>query len=256
VYTEIHHIVPRCIGGDDNPENLAVLTPEEHFVAHLLLMKMHPDNAKLVYAAFMMTVGNQRNNKLYGWLKRKRFEIPMPLSTRLKIKAKRKLQVMSPRSEETKQKMRGPNPSKGRKGPLNGFYGKTHTEETRKILSEKCPREKGYKRSPETIQKFKDSFSEQRRIQASVRISERNKNQTEQHKQATRLSNVRRGIELQKIKIRANPHIYKSILESLTAGYDVKQIAKQLDVDYSLVWQIKNKWDYYMMVFTEVCDEQ
>jgi transposase len=45
-------------------------------------------------------------------------------------------------------------------------------------------------------------------------------------------------------------------LESLTAGYDVKQIAKQLDVDYSLVWQIKNKWDYYMMVFTEVCDEQ
>ena len=31
-YKERHHIVPRCMGGTDEPENLVELTPEEHFV--------------------------------------------------------------------------------------------------------------------------------------------------------------------------------------------------------------------------------
>jgi hypothetical protein len=72
-YFEKHHIIPRCMGGDDTPENVVKLTPEEHYVAHLLLVKIY-DNYSLVYAATMMTVtsNNQnRNNKLYGWLRRK-----------------------------------------------------------------------------------------------------------------------------------------------------------------------------------------
>ncbi len=69
-YSENHHIIPRCIGGSDDPENLVRLTPEEHYVAHQLLVKMNPGNEKLVYAAVMM--GNTRHtNKTYGWLKRK-----------------------------------------------------------------------------------------------------------------------------------------------------------------------------------------
>lgn len=255
-YTEVHHIIPRCMGGNNNSSNLVVLTPEEHYVAHLLLMKMHPNNEKLVYAAFMMTVGEHRNNKLYGWLKRKRFEKPMPDTTRLKIKAKRALQVMSPRSEETKQKMRGPNPKKGRKGCLNGFYGKKHTDETLKILAEKCPRPKGFKRTSESIQKQKESFSEEMRHQASVRLSERNKNQTEEHRQATRNSNIRRGIEKQKIKMHANLPLYTYIFDSLQAGKEVKHIAQEANADYHLVWSIKTKWDYYSVAFKEVCDEQ
>lgn len=254
-YTEVHHIVPRCMGGDDNSSNLVVLTPEEHYMAHLLLMKMHPDNEKLVYAAFMMTVGERRNNKLYGWLKRKRFEKPMPDSTRLKIKEKRALQVMSPRSEKTKQKMRGPNPKKGLKGELNGFYGKKHTEEVLKILAEKCPRP-GLKRTPESIQNLKDSFTDDRRRDLSIRLTERNKNPTEAHRQATRNSNTRRGIEKQKVKMRANLPLYTYIFESLAAGTEVKHIAKEANTDYHLVWSIKTKWDYYMTAFKEVCDEQ
>jgi hypothetical protein len=66
-YTELHHIIPRCMGGTDKTTNLVDLTPEEHFVAHQLLTKMYPDNASLRYAANLM--GN-RNNKSYGWLKR------------------------------------------------------------------------------------------------------------------------------------------------------------------------------------------
>ena len=73
-YTEIHHIIPRCLGGDDSKSNLAKLTPEEHYIAHQLLVKIYPGNTQLIHAAIMMTVtsNNQfRNNKLYGWLRRK-----------------------------------------------------------------------------------------------------------------------------------------------------------------------------------------
>jgi hypothetical protein len=50
------------------------LTPEEHYVAHQLLIKIHPTEPKLVYAAIMMSAGTQkhkRNNKVYGWLRRR-----------------------------------------------------------------------------------------------------------------------------------------------------------------------------------------
>jgi hypothetical protein len=73
-YFERHHVVPRCIGGTDDKENLVELTPEEHFVAHQLLIKMYPDVDALVYAANKMTVASttlKRNNKRYGWLKRR-----------------------------------------------------------------------------------------------------------------------------------------------------------------------------------------
>lgn len=74
-YTETHHIVPRCLGGSDDAENLVALTPEEHYVAHQLLVKIYPNHCGLVHAANMM-VRNRPSNKLYGWLKRK-FSIAM-----------------------------------------------------------------------------------------------------------------------------------------------------------------------------------
>lgn len=72
-YKESHHIVPRCIGGTDDADNLVYLTPEEHYLCHLLLVKIYPNNIKLVKAAMFMVSSNndqQRNNKAYGWLKR------------------------------------------------------------------------------------------------------------------------------------------------------------------------------------------
>ena len=41
-YTECHHILPRCLGGnDDNDDNdnLVDLSAREHFICHLLLTK-------------------------------------------------------------------------------------------------------------------------------------------------------------------------------------------------------------------------
>lgn len=60
-YKEVHHIIPKCIGGSDDKSNLVALFPEEHLIAHLLLIKIYPENDKLVYAANMMTNGS--NNK-------------------------------------------------------------------------------------------------------------------------------------------------------------------------------------------------
>lgn len=72
-YSEKHHIVPKCLGGTDEVTNLVSLTPEEHYLCHLLLVKIHPNNIRLVRAAMFMVSANkdqQRNNKAYGWLKR------------------------------------------------------------------------------------------------------------------------------------------------------------------------------------------
>jgi hypothetical protein len=54
-YTERHHILPRCMGGGHDDGNVVRLKPEEHFIAHLLLTRMHPDNVKLAYARRSMT---------------------------------------------------------------------------------------------------------------------------------------------------------------------------------------------------------
>ena len=35
-YTERHHIVPRCLGGSNEPDNIIALTAREHFVCHRL----------------------------------------------------------------------------------------------------------------------------------------------------------------------------------------------------------------------------
>jgi len=76
-YVERHHIVPRCMGGTDDRDNLVSLTPEEHYVAHQLLVKMYPNAKGLTWAAIRMThhsTNNRSTNKLYGWLKRRHSE--------------------------------------------------------------------------------------------------------------------------------------------------------------------------------------
>jgi len=71
-YAEKHHVIPRCMGGPNNKENIVSLTGREHFVAHLLLIKIYPANPKLVCAAVKMR-GNrkyyQNNSRLYEWLR-------------------------------------------------------------------------------------------------------------------------------------------------------------------------------------------
>lgn len=42
-YTELHHVQPRAMGGDNNVHNLVRLTLREHIFAHMLLYKIYKD---------------------------------------------------------------------------------------------------------------------------------------------------------------------------------------------------------------------
>lgn len=130
VYYEKHHIIPRCLGGTDEKNNLVLLTGDEHFVAHLLLVKIY-DDPKLVFAANRMTHTNDqqvRNNKCYKWLKEKAAQAH---SNRVV-------------SEETREKLRQAN------------LGKTKwTDEDKKKMSKS---RKGHKyNTPEVRKKIGDA---------------------------------------------------------------------------------------------------
>jgi len=49
---QTHHIIPRCMGGTDDSDNLVVLTYKEHRVCHRLLIDMTADECKhkMMYA--------------------------------------------------------------------------------------------------------------------------------------------------------------------------------------------------------------
>ena len=71
-YHEKHHIIPKCIGGTNNKDNIVKLTAREHYIAHQLLVKLYPSNKNLIYAVRAMTISNAgqvRNNKEYSWLR-------------------------------------------------------------------------------------------------------------------------------------------------------------------------------------------
>jgi hypothetical protein len=53
-YVEVHHIVPKCLGGSDLPDNLVPLTYREHYLAHWLLTKIYPNNNKVLWAFSLM----------------------------------------------------------------------------------------------------------------------------------------------------------------------------------------------------------
>ena len=60
---ELHHIIPKCLGGTDNDENLVLLTFKEHYVAHHLLTKIHSNEPKIHYA-FLCMMRDPHGNRI------------------------------------------------------------------------------------------------------------------------------------------------------------------------------------------------
>jgi hypothetical protein len=74
IKSEIHHIVPRSLGGGNDQSNLAKLTLKEHWVCHRLLVKMliDPKHVRKMYnALYMMAVKDYRtvNGRTYQLIK-------------------------------------------------------------------------------------------------------------------------------------------------------------------------------------------
>lgn len=76
IYTENHHILPKCVGGDNDPANIAILTAEEHLCAHLLLTRIYPYDGLMLAVRRMLlpssdcTTGRSSFNKKYGYWRR------------------------------------------------------------------------------------------------------------------------------------------------------------------------------------------
>lgn len=68
-YTEVHHILPRSLGGSNNSDNLVRLTAREHFVCHLLLTKIklpQYKHAKMVRAFMFMLASNSGQQRYFS----------------------------------------------------------------------------------------------------------------------------------------------------------------------------------------------
>ena len=100
LYHERHHIIPKCLGGTNDKENLIDLFAREHFIAHKLLAKENPDNNSLTYAWSCMAFVKRDDIDRY--------------------------ELTPEEYEEAKIAM-----SNACKGENNQFYGKRHSEETR-----------------------------------------------------------------------------------------------------------------------------
>ena len=166
-YTEKHHIIPRCMGGSDDKENLVDLTAREHFICHRLLVNIHPDNNKLKFALWAMC--NMKSKRQSRYTPSSRIYESIKLEV-IKIISKNKKRVKL--TEEHKRKTS--ETLKGRKRPQevidkvvktrkeNG--GWSHSEETKnKIRSnngmkrqEVRDKLKGREISDETRKKLSD----------------------------------------------------------------------------------------------------
>lgn len=65
-YKEKHHIIPKCLGGSNDKENLVELTAREHFLCHQILCEIYPNNKNLWYALFLMSINkNKKQHQKY-----------------------------------------------------------------------------------------------------------------------------------------------------------------------------------------------
>lgn len=149
-YFESHHIVPKSLGGNNTKDNLILLTAREHFICHLLLLKMLPMQSnwyvKMLHA-FMLLKGSNRyqhryiNSKLYENIK-----------TQYSI-VRRNARVGKKLSQEQKEKI-----SKSMKGH-------TVSHETRNLISKKASERKRkpfsneYKAKMSAIMKTRNRWS-------------------------------------------------------------------------------------------------
>jgi len=68
-YYEAHHIKPKCFGGEGDcrntkHSNIVLLTPKEHYIAHLLLVAIYPDSPAMKKALWSMcNTGKEKRYK-------------------------------------------------------------------------------------------------------------------------------------------------------------------------------------------------
>ena len=95
-YKESHHIIPRSLGGSDDRNNLVDLTAREHYIAHLLLAKMHGGEQKRKMLAAVLLMGaikryRKCNSHLYESMRLSYIETVKGKSRDIEVREKHRL---------------------------------------------------------------------------------------------------------------------------------------------------------------------
>lgn len=121
------------MGGGDENENIAELTPKEHYLAHQLLVKMFPSHRGLVVAALYLTATGGR--KAYGWLKRRQSKMMSGSNHPFN-----RCEEARSKNQEYMRSEMNPNRRNPRRGNRHHFAGKTgcfsHSEDGKRVMSE------------------------------------------------------------------------------------------------------------------------
>lgn len=181
-YYEAHHIIPVCFGGigdrrNIKHDNIVLLTPKEHYIAHLLLVSIYPKSSCMIKALWSMcNTGNNRyitsaksfgrirneyiknvkgmNGTFYG--KKHTVESLIKISEASK---NRKANLGNKHTEQTKNKI-----SKARKGKI--FI----TEETKKKISKRISGGNHYNAIPIMCEKTGQIFGSGKELSEFIKI--------------------------------------------------------------------------------------
>jgi hypothetical protein len=132
IYTEKHHINPKCLIGYDDYCTVK-LTAKEHFVCHHLLTKMYPENSKLHYAFWAMC--NQKalgrnyklTSKIYAIAKENHSKHMSKLFSGIPLTEKTKQKMCKPRNNTENMK----NPKSESHKINNGLSRRKYTPTTK-----------------------------------------------------------------------------------------------------------------------------
>lgn len=137
-YSEKHHIVPRCLGGDDSAQNIVKLTSREHFIAHKLLCKINTSNLKLAFALMCMASGSAKSAVGHVVSSRQYAIARQNYSNLLKLNHPKRGTALS---EYQKKKISESSPRIS--GKNHSMFGKKHSEESKRKMSESSRRMSG-----------------------------------------------------------------------------------------------------------------
>lgn len=144
-YIEKHHILPKCMGGNDDPENIVQLTAREHYICHWLLAKIHNTNS-LWHAFGMMHIGTGKHSRSAFNYERLRKARSLAMTGSNNHMFGRKSVFIS-HSEEAKEKIRQSRIGKKRKP----FKRRSPSEETRRKISESNRKTAALKRKEKVL---------------------------------------------------------------------------------------------------------
>jgi len=156
-YYEQHHIKPKCMGGTNIKHNLVLLTAREHFIVHKILPIIYPQYRKELHLALHRMAFSKTEN----------------MNRDYRIGAREFERIR----EEIGQAI---------SGEFNPFFNKTHSDDTKKELSESA---KKRFENPQNHPMFGKSPSQE----TKEKIRQKNKGRIVPQEQKEKMSKANKG---------------------------------------------------------------